>query len=146
MKDLSKINYGSSLYDILFILTEKNIIRCFEIYPIKYTHIKELRIFFNDENLYHQIPKSIRIALEKGLQNYFSTICCSNFKGGAGYCFYPKIKPYKIKDDELIIKFQKTYIDRETIILTKSNHKQFIPNFFESTIEEVDNNQFWLHL
>lgn len=59
MKDLSKINYGSSLYDILFMLTEQNIIRCFEIYPIKYTHIKELRIFFKDENLYHQIPKSI---------------------------------------------------------------------------------------
>ena len=113
---------------------------------MKYTTIQELRIFFNDENLYHQIPKSIRVALEEGLQNYFSTICCSNFTGGAGYWFYPKIKSYKIKDDELIIKFQKTYIDRETIILTKSNHKQFIPNFFESTIEEVDNNQFWLQL
>ena len=146
MKDLSKINYDSSQYDILFMLTEQNIIKCFEIYPIKYTTIQELRIFFNDENLYHQIPKSIRVVLEEGLQNYFSTICCSNFTGGAGYWFYPKIKPYKIKDDELIIKFQKTYIDRETIILTKSNHKQFIPNFFESTIKEVDNNQFWLHL
>jgi hypothetical protein len=146
MKDLSKINYDSSLYDILFMLTEQNIIKCFEIYPIKYTTIQELRIFFNDENLYHQIPKSIRVVLEEGLQNYFSTICCSNFTGGAGYWFYSKIKSYKIKDDELIVKFQKTYIDRETIILTKSNHKQFIPNFFESTIKEVDNNQFWLHL
>ena len=51
-------------------LTEQNIIKCFEIYPIKYTTIQELRIFFNDENLYHQIPKSIRVSLEKGLQNY----------------------------------------------------------------------------
>tara|TARA_B110000259_G_scaffold151554_1_gene171299 strand:- start:522 stop:713 length:192 start_codon:yes stop_codon:yes gene_type:complete len=50
---------------------------------MKYTTIQELRIFFNDENLYHQIPKSIRVALEEGLQNYFSTICCSNFTGGA---------------------------------------------------------------
>ena len=99
-------------------------------------------IFFNDENLYHQIPKSIRVALEKGLQNHFSTKCCSNFTGGAGYWFYPKIKPYKIKDDELIIKFQKTYIDRETIILTKSNYKQFIPNFFECSINEVENSSF----
>lgn len=99
MKDLSKINYDSRLYDILFMLTEQNIIRCYEIYPIKYTTIQELRIFFNDENLYNQIPKSTRVALEKGLQNYFSTICCSNFTGGAGYWFHPKIKPYKIKDD-----------------------------------------------
>ena len=43
MKDLSKINYDSSLYDILFMLTEQNIIKYFEIYPIKYTAIKELR-------------------------------------------------------------------------------------------------------
>jgi len=71
MKDLSKINYDSSLYDILFMLTEQNIIRCFEIYPIKYTTIQELRIFFNDENLYHQIPKSIRVVLEEGYKIIF---------------------------------------------------------------------------
>ena len=53
MKDLSKINYDSRLYDILFMLTEQNIIRSYEIYPIKYTTIQELRIFFNDENLYY---------------------------------------------------------------------------------------------
>ena len=98
-----------------------------------------MRIFFNDEDLYHQIPKSIRAYLEKGLQNYFSAICCSNFTAGAGYWFYPKIKSYEIKDDELIIKFQKTYIDRETIILTKKNHKRFVSNFFESTIKELEN-------
>ena len=146
MKDLSKINYDSSLYDILFMLTEQNIIKYFEIYPIKYTTIQEFRIFFKDENLYYQIPKYIRVALERGLKNYFFTICCSNFTGGAGYWFYPKIKPYKLKDDVLIIKFHKTYIDRETIILTKNNHKRFVSNFFESTIKEVENSQFWLHL
>lgn len=141
MKVLSKINSKSSLYDILYTLTEQNIVKYFNINFVKYSTIQELKIYFNDESAYLKMKPSLRAAFEKGLKDYLSTVCCCVFTGGSDYWFYPKIKPYKIKNDELVIKFQKTGYDRQTFILSKNNHQNYILNFFESTIVETENSK-----
>lgn len=76
------------------------------------------------------------------LETYLNDICIIDIQSSDIHNFYPVIKDYKTKNKELLLKHKITGGRRKSRTIRKSEHRQFIPDFFNKKIEPSGLNEY----